>query len=440
VTIQGDPSSQVEPARTITLAIEPRIQFLPYLERRERWSCIVAHRRAGKTVAVIQDLLMRSTAIRRNKPRFSYIAPTYAQAKLVAWPYLKQFTIDIPGIDIRESDLMVTLPHNGASIRLFGAENYDRLRGTYNDGAVMDEFGDFDPRAWPEVIRPTLADRMGWASFIGTPKGDNQFREIRDEAFRDQHRADRKWLLLELRASQTGILAPEELADARSMMAKEQYAAEFECSFEAGLLGAYYADEIAALERKKQVCPVYHDKAADVFAAFDLGIGDGTAVIVFQQVGQEIHVLAAYENIGADLAHYVEWLRSLPVPIHEIILPHDGDARELQTGNSRREFMEARGFRVRVLPRHGIADRINAVRLKLPRCWFDVEACKGLLKALKNYRSDYDSKRKVLSPKPRHDWASHYADCFGYAVMSLDMIPQNRDYSALYEDQPDWVL
>lgn len=440
MTLQADPSRQEEPARTITLAIEPRIQFLPYLERKERWAVVVAHRRAGKTVAVVQDLLRHAVAIRRNKPRFSYIAPTYAQAKLVAWPYLKQFTQEIPGIDIRESELMVTLPGNQASIRLFGAENYDRMRGTYNDGAVLDEFGDMDPRAWPEVIRPTLADRRGFATFCGTPKGDNQFREIRDEAFRDQHRADRKWFLQELRASETGILPPEELADARSMMTIEQYRAEFECSFEAGLLGAYYAEEIAAIERKGQVCPVYHDRAADVFAAFDLGIGDGTAVVVFQQVGQEVHVLAAYENIGADLAHYVDWLRSLPVPIHEVILPHDGDARELQTGNSRREFMEARGFRVRVLPRHAPGDRINAVRLRLNRCWFDVEACRALLKALKNYRSDYDSKRKVLSPKPRHDWASHYADAFGYAIMSLDLINQTRDYSSLYEEQPDWVL
>ena len=118
-------------------------------------------------------------ALRHEKcldAHYSYIAPTYAQAKDTVWGYLKRFTAEVPRVDQRESDLSVLFGHNGARVRLYGSDSYDRLRGGYNDGVVLDEFGDWDPRAWPEVIRPSLADRGGWAAFIGTPKGRNTSR------------------------------------------------------------------------------------------------------------------------------------------------------------------------------------------------------------------------------------------------------------------------
>src|SRR5690606_12599387 len=109
-------------------------------------------------------------------PRFAYIAPLYTQAKDVAWTYLKQFTFCSPGVATNESELRVDLP-NGGRVRLYGAENYDRLRGVYFDGVIMDEYADMDPRVWPEVVRPALSDRKGHATFIGTPKGRNGFYE-----------------------------------------------------------------------------------------------------------------------------------------------------------------------------------------------------------------------------------------------------------------------
>ena len=127
------------------------------------------------------DLIHAALTCERDNGRFAYLAPTYAQAKDTAWEYLKRFTADIPGAEQRESDLMVRFT-NGARVRLYGAENYDRLRGTFADGVVLDEYGDIDPRAWPEVIRPSLADRNGWAVFIGTPKGRNDFYSIHKEA------------------------------------------------------------------------------------------------------------------------------------------------------------------------------------------------------------------------------------------------------------------
>ena len=127
---------------------------------------------------------MQLCAARNPTGAFQYVSPTYTQSKDTVWSYLKRFTNDIPGVEQRESDLMVIFP-NGSRVRLYGADNFDRLRGTYADGMVIDEYADIDPRAWPEVLRPSLADRQGWAVFIGTPKGRNDFYKIHENARTD---------------------------------------------------------------------------------------------------------------------------------------------------------------------------------------------------------------------------------------------------------------
>ena len=214
--IAGQQSGQRR-QRALQLGYEPRKQFLAFHARKQRWACLVCHRRSGKTVACVMDLI--DAALRCKKPdgRFSYLAPTYTSAKDVCWLYLKRFTADIPGVEQRESDLTVNFP-NGSRVRLYGAEHYDRLRGTFNDGMVLDEYADISPRAWPEVLRPTLADRQGWAVFIGTPRGRNSFYEVYEHA-----RADPAWYSLKLKASQTGLIPQDELADMREHMTAEQY-------------------------------------------------------------------------------------------------------------------------------------------------------------------------------------------------------------------------
>src|SRR5262245_26777731 len=163
----------------IRLNYAPRVQFVPFHNRKQRWCCIVAHRRAGKTVACIHDLVRAACRTKLERARFAYIAPTYSQAKTAAFDYLRDAvgpTIPL-GTTTNISELRVDL-YNGSQVRLFGADNYDALRGMRLDGCVLDEFADFDPRAWSEVIRPALSDRRGFAVFIGTPKGHNEFYNI----------------------------------------------------------------------------------------------------------------------------------------------------------------------------------------------------------------------------------------------------------------------
>jgi phage terminase large subunit len=395
----------------------PRKPFVPYLNRTERWACIVAHRRAGKTVACVMDLVKRANDCTNREPRFAYIAPTYGQAKDVAWTYLKEYTSAIPGVKVSESELSVQFPHNGARIRLYGAENYDRLRGLYLDGAVIDEAGDQDPRAFPEVIRPALSDRQGWATFIGTPKGRNEFYRIYERAKKTEG-----WFWGSLQASRTGLIAETELADARAMMTPEQYQQEYECSFQAAIIGAYYGRDMEDAE--KRILPLSHDRAADVFCSWDLGIGDSMALWFGQQVGKEIHWLEYYENNGFGLDHYVDYIKTRSFPVHIHLLPHDAEARELQTGQSRIDFLRNRNLDCRVVPRHNVDEGINAVRMKFPQMWFNSEG-EGMekgLDCLRMYRAEYDDKNMTLKTRPLHDWASHGADAFRCGIMGLQQV------------------
>jgi len=411
----------------IDLGYRPRPWFVPFHARRQRWACIVAHRRAGKSVASVMDLVDAALRCERPAGRFAYMAPTYSQAKDIAWAYLKGFTAPIPGIDQRESDLSVILPHNGARIRLYGSDHFDRLRGGYLDGAVLDEFQLFDPRAWPQVIRPSLADRQGWATMIGTPNGPGQFKDLREEAGKNPD----TWYTLTLKASETGILSAEELADMRRTMSDDAYQQEMECSFEAAIRGAIYRNEIEAARTDGRIAGVPFDPAVPVWTAWDLGIGDATAIWCAQVVGREIHLVDYYENTGQPISHYLGWLdehRGWRWALD--LLPHDGRARELGTGKTIEEQLRANGRRVKIGVRATREDAINAARTLFARCWFDAARCARGLECLSNYRREFNDRMGIMRPEPVHDWTSHGSDAFSELAMGL------RERLGLAETKP----
>ena len=412
-------------AATIDLGYRPRDQFRSFHRRKQRWSCIVAHRRAGKTVACIMDLIDYALRCDKPNPRFGYLAPFYAQAKDVAWSYIKQYVAPIPNVEINESELRVVLP-NKATIRLYGADNYNRMRGVYFDGVVMDEPADMDPRAWPEVVRPALSDRRGWATFIGTPKGRNSFYEI----FQDAAKKPDDWFSMTLRASETGILPDEELTDARSMMSEEQFDQEYECSFDAAILGAYYGKQMAALTREGRVMSVPIDPSIPVYTAWDLGLDDATAVWFVQQAGREVRVIDYLETNNTALSEIArEIMNSKPYTYAEHYLPHDAEIRELTSAKSRKETLESLGLRpIRIAAKHNVEDGIEAVRNFLPRCVFDEGRTELGIECLRQYQREWDDKLKTFRQRPRHDWASHGADAFRYLAVSMQQatLPRER--------------
>lgn len=399
----------------VIIDYRPRPQSVAYHDRTQRWSCTVAHRRFGKTVREINELVKRAVTCDKPDARFAYIAPYYAQAKAIAWDYLKRYARPLLARPPMESELTVELV-NGARIRLFGADNPDALRGLYLDGVVLDEYGDMRPSVWGEIIRPLLADRKGWASFIGTPKGKNHFHALAVQA----QESPETWFYQRLRASETGIVDPLELDDARKQMTPEQYAQEFECAFDVPALGAIYAKELADAATEGRICSVPLDKAALVHTAWDLGVGDDTCIWFWQAIGKEIRLIDYYASRGEPITHYLSVVRAKGYEYGRHYVPHDAEARERWTANTMTQVAQEQGFQMEVLPREDVEQGINAARMLFSRCWFDEAKCRDGLDSLMNYRREYAEKLGQFKPTPLHDWASHGADAFRYLAMSVD--------------------
>lgn len=197
-----------------------------------RFAVLVAHRRLGKTVLAVNHLIKRAITDNKFKGIYGYLAPYRNQAEQIAWSYLKHYTEPIPMRRINEQKLSITLP-NGAMIRIFGADNPDSLRGLYFDGVVIDEVAQIKPSLWGEVLRPALADRKGWAVFIGTPKGINLFSDMYDKALQLMQSGDEDWYAMTYSVDQTGVIDEKELQSLKNEMSENEFRQEFLCDFAA---------------------------------------------------------------------------------------------------------------------------------------------------------------------------------------------------------------
>ncbi|MFT3917309.1 MAG: hypothetical protein QM704_25455 [Anaeromyxobacteraceae bacterium] len=289
--------------REVRLSYVPR----PWQERvhreRRRFTVAVVHRRGGKTEAAIAELA--DTALRKAGALCAYVGPTRTQAKVVAWQRLKDHVRPVPGVQVFEQELRVVFP-NGSAVFLAGAlDGADSLRGVGLDGVVLDEYALMEDSVFASVVRPALADRLGWAIFIGTPKGrDPLYRLIQDT------RGLPDWSHFLFRASETGVLPAGELAAARATMPADAYAREFECDFSAAPPGSIYGAIITALRAAGRILPaVPWIDEADAWASLDLGIADATSAWVGQSIAGEHRILLFREWVGTGLADVGRTLR-----------------------------------------------------------------------------------------------------------------------------------
>jgi len=387
----------------VTLEYEPRSFFIPFHQRSSRYSSIVAHRRCGKTVACINDVVVKAVYNKKKHPRYGYIAPTYRQGKEIAWLYLKDAARPLMKGKPRESELSVELL-NGAKITIFGADNPDSLRGLYFDGVILDEFGDMRPSLWGEVILPTLVDRKGWAVFIGTPKGMNHFYDIHEK-----YTHDPSCFTLTLPINVTNILDETDIADFRRQMSDEQFRQEFLCDFTAAITGAYYAK----LLETPTGGPAY-DSTLPVFVSSDLGYTDSTALWFWQEYPEGPAIIDYEEADNQALQYYFDLLRYKGYEYETIWLPHDAMAKSLQTGRSTIEQFLAEEFPVRIAPKLAIQHGIDAARMIIPSTVWNLENDRvgWGLNALRSYRRKYDEVKKIYTDAPLHDWTSHCADAY----------------------------
>lgn len=415
-------------------ALRPYQQPLwDYLIDGGKRAAAVWHRRAGKDAICLN---WTAVAAHQRVATYWHMLPEYGQCRKAIWDAVNPHT----GVRIidqafpkalraktREDEMMIRFKC-GSSWQLVGSDNYDSLVGSPPAGVVFSEWALARPRAW-DYLRPILAENDGWGLFIYTPRGRNHGLNTLETA-----RADPAWFAQVLTVKDTEqipahVLA-NELRELVGMWGAEEgqriYDQEYMCSFSAAIRGAYYGSILERLEVAKQITRVPYDPAYPVTTAWDLGIGDATAIWFLQPVGREVRVLDYYETTGQGLDHYAGVLRAKPYGYLEHLLPHDAEARELGTGRTRVETLQRLGIgRVRVMPRQSVDDGIAAVRNLLPLCFFDAEKCAEGLEALRSYRADFDEKHETLKATPVHDWASHGADAFRTGALGLRASPMS---------------
>ena len=399
----------------IVIPYKPRDAFQPLHDSKKRWAVVVAHRRAGKTVACINQLIKEAITSKQLNFRGAYIAPFYKQSKSVAWDYVKHYTRVIDGISVNESELRIDFK-NGARIQLFGADNADSLRGLYFDSIICDEYGDWKSTVFQYVVRPALADRQGKAIIIGTPKGRNQFWEVYDRASRSD-----EWLALKITVDDSGILPESEIKSLKNELSEDAWRQEMECDFDAALPGAIWGRELYQAEQDGRVTGVEYDRYVPVHTAWDLGYSDDTSIIFYQVVLGEVHVIDYYGASGKSIDHYAAHVLSKPYTYGTHYLPHDARAKTLASGGKSVIEMLAEHLSLKkmaITPSLSMQDGIQAVRQMMPRVWFDRERCHDCIEALKQYQREWDDDKKMFRDKPRHDWTSHAADAFRYTAIN----------------------
>lgn len=377
---------------------------------------VVCHRRFGKTVCAINQLQRAAVTCTRKHPppRFAYIAPTYAQGKAIAWDYMKYYAQPIPGHGKHESELRIDYP-KGGQVRIYGADDPDRLRGLRFDGVVLDEYGLMRPNTFSEVVGPTLIDQGGWALFMGTPNGKNQFYKVLQDALNDP-----AWFTAIHKASETGILSADDLAAARASMTADEYAQEYECSFEASVKGAVFAQELALLREENRITHVPYLREYIVDTCWDIGYRDATAIWFIQSPpGGAIRVIDYHEDHGKSLEEYATVLQSKGYRYGSHVFPHDIAQHEWTTGKSRIERASELLQPVGVARQELVSfdDSLHEGRLALKKAWFDEQKCAEGLEALSAYRWHFNAELKSYTRQPEHDWASHGADAWRTVAM-----------------------
>lgn len=438
---------------------EPRLWAIPFHQSFLRWACLVLHRRAGKTTAILVhhqraavDDEWETARLLAVKPEFTdahiknllrnrlygHILPTRVQAKLVGWALLKFYAQAHAGqITINESELKIVYHgKHDCTVQLFGADNVDSFRGAAFSGVSFDEFGQQPPNIFSEVLSKSLADHLGYAIWAGTIRGKNHLYKT----YKAAAMAPGAWLAiwqeidktLATEEDSTTIALRQAMHDdqaliAQGLMTQEEYDQEWFLSVEAAIKGAYYSKQIAMARRERRISVVPYDPALRVHDVWDLGKGPNMAVGCWQKVGREMHLIDYFEGAESDgLPQMIATLQRRPYVWGKHFGPHDIMATELGSGKTRFETCKKLGWYFEVVKDIGLADGINAARMMWPRLWIDEGRCGDFIEAVGQYRRPWNQKLGIFGDHPVHDASSHPSDMLRYAAVAEELMTDDK--------------
>ena len=395
---------------------------------------VIWPRRGGKDICAL-NLLLR--AAYEKIGTYFIVFPTFSMGRRILWDaididgrrILNYYIPDEVALSRNEVQMRIRL-RNGSQIQILGSDDVDKtLVGTNALGIVFSEYALQDPRAWTFSI-PILKASDGWALFISTPRGKNNFWELYNLA-----KDSPDWFCEKLSIEDTKHISLEEIEKdiETGQMSRDLAMQEYWCSFDLGVEGSFYAKSLDSLRRKDQLTTVMYEPYFPVHTSWDLGYNDPTVIIFFQIINNQIRIIDCYENNKLGLEHYVKVLQQKEYAYGKHIAPFDIAVHDLSTGISRWKMMSDLGVQfIRYTEKQpSVEDGIEAVRRSLPMMWFDEKKCANLIKALENYRQEYDQKKKVYKNNPSHDWSSHYADAMRYLCVALPKVSTNADPVAL---------
>jgi hypothetical protein len=392
---------------------------------------LVWHRRAGKDKTLLNFLV--SKAVERVGTYF-YVYPTYGQAKRALWEGRDKegfpFLGHIPAALIaarHETELKLTLT-NGTILQFVGTDQtMDHVRSTNPVGVVFSEFAYYARPTVYDVVRPILRENGGWAAFAFTPNGRNHAYRLYEAAKRTPGWFTQLCTIRDTRdAAGQPIFTEADLDLERALGMEETLVQqEFFCRFDAAVGGAYFAKELELAYQQGRVGRVPWEPAIPVVTAWDLGVGDATAIWFAQVVGREVRLIDGHRASGEGLPYYVQVLKSKPYVYDRHYVPHDAEVREWGSGRSRQEQAADLGVSFTVVPKQAKDDQIGAARALLARVVADETQCAEGLDDLAQYRKDYDEARGEYLRKPRHDVHSHAADAL--MILALGLGRLDRD-------------
>jgi phage terminase large subunit len=406
-----------------------QLPVLKYLDAGGKRAVSVWARRHGKDSTAINHT---AKAAFQRVGVYWHVYPTLRQARKAIWDGIDKQGRRIihqafPGADnpgtgvvrrVREDDMKIELVNNSIW-QLVGADNYDALVGSNPVGIVLSEWSLMDPKVW-DFLRPIVRENGGWVWFIYTPRGKNHGWDILQRARANPDR----WFSEVVDIKTAGVLDVEETIreEREDGMPEELIQQEYFCSFDIGVVGAVYANQINRAEEDARITEIPYDPNFPVETAWDIGHRDSTSIWFIQRVGFQVRVIDYYENRGVGLQHYINVVNSKPYAYARHIGPwdleqHHFSAGAMGEGATTKQVAEQLGLQFVVAPKLLVADGINAGRALLSKAYFDKNKTADGLKALKAYHFEWDDDKKIFTKDPVHDWSSHAADAWRtYAV------------------------